>query len=181
VVTESYAEAGQVLALGQPVVRIARSGDREAVVSVPEALIGTIAGAGAEAELWSEPGRKYPVTLRELSPVADVATRTYEAHFTLPPDAEAVLGMSTSVTLAPAVAQPVVLLPTSALIDTGSGPSVWVVGEDDTLEARPVAVTGYSAGSARFASGLARGERVVVLGAHRLQAGTPVRTLPAEG
>ena len=56
VVTETYAEAGQVLALGQPVVRIARSGEREAVVSVPEALVGAIAGAGAEAELWSEPG-----------------------------------------------------------------------------------------------------------------------------
>ena len=43
VVTETYAEAGQVLALGQPVVRIARAGDREAVVSVPEALVGAIA------------------------------------------------------------------------------------------------------------------------------------------
>jgi multidrug efflux pump subunit AcrA (membrane-fusion protein) len=119
--------------------------------------------------------------LRDPVLIADVATRTYEAHFTLPPDAVAALGMSASVTLAPAAAQPVLLLPTSALIDTGSCPSVWVVGEDDTLEARPVVVAGYSAGSARIAAGLAGSERVVVLGAHRLQAGTPVRTLPAEG
>ena len=72
-------------------------------------------------------------------------------------------------------------LPISALIDTGSGPSVWVVGADERLEARPVVVDGYAAGSARIASGLAGGERVVVLGAHRLQAGAPVRALAVEG
>ena len=101
VVTETYAEAGQVLELGQPVVRIARAGDREAVVSVPEALVGAIRSAGAEVELWSEPGRRYPVELRELSPVADPATRTYEARFTLPAGARPALGMSATVTLAP--------------------------------------------------------------------------------
>ena len=61
---------------------IARSGEPEAVVSVPEALVGAIAGASAEAELWSKSGHSFPVVLRELSPVADLATRTYEAHFT---------------------------------------------------------------------------------------------------
>ena len=181
VVTETYAEAGQVVALGQPVVRIARAGDREAVVSVPEALVGEIRSAGAEVELWSEPGRRYPVELRELSPVADPATRTYEARFTLPASARPALGMSATVTLAPSGGRPTVALPTSALIDTGSGPSVWVVGADDRLEARPVVVDGYGAGSARIASGLAGGERVVVLGAHRLQAGAPVRATAVEG
>lgn len=181
VVTETYAEAGQVLELGQPVLRIARAGEREAVVAVPEALVGAIGTAGAEAELWSEPGRRYPVQLRELSPVADAATRTYEARFTLPGDADPALGMSATVTLAPGGAQATVALPTSALIDTGSGPSVWVVGADDRLEPRPVVVAGYAAGSARIASGLAGGERVVVLGAHRLQAGAPVRTLAVGG
>lgn len=182
VVTETYAEAGQVLELGQPVVRIARAGDREAVVAVPEALVAEIdAAAGAEAELWSEPGRRYPVRLRELSPVADSATRTYEARFTLPVDADPALGMSATVTFAPGAGRTTVALPTSALIDTGSGPSVWVVGADQRLEARPVVVEGYAAGSARIASGLAGGERVVVLGAHRLQAGAPVRTTAVEG
>ena len=181
VVTETYAEAGQVLALGQPVVRIARSGEREAVVSVPEALVGAIAGAGRRGRALVGAGPAVPVVLRELSPVADAATRTYEAHFTLPADAEAALGMSATVTLTPAAGQPTVVLPTSALIDTGSGPSVWVIGADDRLEARPVVVAGYAAGQARIASGLAGGERVVVLGAHRLQAGAPVRALAAEG
>ena len=126
--------------------------------------------AGAEAELWSEPGRRYPVRLRELSPVADAATRTYEARFTLPADAEPALGMSATVTLAPAAGRPTVVLPTSALIDTGSGPSVWVVGADDRLEARPVVVAGYAAGSARIASR-----------ARRRRAGGGARRAPAAG
>ena len=182
VVTETYAEAGQVVELGQPVVRIARAGDREAVVSVPEALVSETGTASAEVELWSEPGRRYPVDLRELSPVADTATRTFEARFTLPAGADPALGMSATVTLAPGGgARPVVTLPTTALIDTGSGTSVWVVGADGRLEARPVVVEGYAAGTARIGAGLAGGERVVVLGAHRLQAGAPVRTLAVEG
>ena len=89
--------------------------------------------------------------------------------------------MSATVTITPADGEATVMLPTSALIDTGSGPSVWVIGADDRLEARPVAVAGYTAGQARIASGLTGGERVVVLGAHRLQAGAPVRALAAEG
>lgn len=181
VVTSTYAEAGQVVALGQPVVRIARSGDREAVVSVPEAMVGGVPGAIAEAELWSQPGRRLPVKLRELSPVADPATRTYEARFTLPPDTGAALGMSVTVTLVPAAEQATVTLPTSAILDTGSGPSVWVVGADGRLAPRPVVVDAYSAGAARIARGLSTGERVVVLGAQRLQPGLPVRALAAEG
>jgi RND family efflux transporter MFP subunit len=181
VVTETHAEAGQVVALGQPVARIARSGNREAVVSVPEALVGGITDADAVAELWSEPGRRYPVELRELSPVADAATRTYEARFTLPAGADPALGMSVTVTVAPTTERAAVALPATALIDTGSGPAVWIVGADGRLEARPVVVAGYGSGSARIASGLAGGERVVVLGAHRLEAGAPVRALAAEG
>ena len=161
--TATYAEAGQVLAAGQPVVRIARDGAREAVVSVPETLVGEAGDATAEAELWSEPGRRWPVSLRELSPVADAATRTYAARFTLPEGAAAALGMSVTVTLAPA-GRPTVELPIAALVDTGAGPSVWVVGADGRLEARAVVVAGYAAGSARIAGGIADGERVVVMG-----------------
>lgn len=181
VVTETYAEAGQVVALGQPVARVARAGDREAVVSVPEAMVGGVQGVAAEAELWSQPGWRFPVGLRELSPVADPATRTYEARFTLPPDAGAALGMSVTVMLAPATGQATATLPISALLDTGSGPSVWIVDANGRLEARPVVVAGYGAGEAQIASGLASGERVVVLGAQRLQPGAPVRALAVEG
>ena len=56
-----------------------------------------------------------------------------------------------------------------------------MVGADGRLEARPVTVADYAAGSARIAAGLADGDRVVVLGAHKLEAGEPVRAVEAEG
>ena len=181
VVTETYAEAGQVLELGQPVVRIARTGEREAVVSVPEALVGAIAGAAAEAELWSEPGHPFPVVLREL--VARRRRRDPHLRGALHPPGRH-----------PGRARherhrhdhPGRRRGRRPAADLGADrhrlrASVWVIGADDRLEARPVAVAGYTAGQARIASGLAGGERVVVLGAHRLQAGAPVRALAAEG
>ena len=71
-------------------------------------------------------------------------------------------------------------LPLSAIFDDGSGPRVWVVVAGDQLEARPVQVAGYDSGVARIAGGLADGERVVVLGAHKLEAGEPVVPVESE-
>jgi RND family efflux transporter MFP subunit len=182
VVTDTMVEAGQVLAAGQPVVRVARTGEREAVVAIPEATVAELRGAEAVVELWSETGRRIPARLRELSPVADPATRTFEARYTLEdPGEAAALGMSVTVTLAQPAAAASTALPLSALLDSGSGPVVWVVGADGRLAARAVAVADYDGGSARIAGGLEDGDRVVILGAHKLQAGEAVRAVEAEG
>jgi RND family efflux transporter MFP subunit len=181
VVTATTAEPGQVLAAGQPAVRIAHAGEREAVVAIPEAMLGGVRDAEARVELWSEPGRRIPARLRLLSPVADGATRTFEARYTLEGGTDAALGMSVTVTLAIPGAGESAELPLSALLDTGAGPAVWVVGADGRLAARPVTVDDYEGASARIAAGLAEGDRVVVLGAHKLEAGQPVRPVEAEG
>jgi RND family efflux transporter MFP subunit len=180
VVTDTMAEAGQVLAAGAPVVRIARAGGREAVVAIPEAMLAEVRGAEATVELWSEPGRPIPATLRELSPVADGATRTFEARYALARPRDAALGMSATVSLA-SRGEAAAELPAPALFDTGAGPVVWVVGQDGRLEARHVTVAGYAAGAARIIEGLADGERVVTLGAHKLEPGEAVRPVEAEG
>jgi RND family efflux transporter MFP subunit len=181
VVTATPVEAGQVVAVGQTVVQVARDGARDAVVAVPEAMLDGLEDVEASVELWSDPGRSLPASLRELSPVADAATRTFEARFALPEGADAALGMSVTVSLAEDSGAPRAEVPLSALLDTGEGPSVWVVGADGRLEARPVVVDGYAAETARISAGLADGDRVVVMGASRLSAGEPVRVLAAEG
>jgi RND family efflux transporter MFP subunit len=182
VITATLAEPGQVLAAGQPVARIAHAGEREAVVAIPEAMLAEVRGAAASVELWSEPGRPIAAALRQLSPVADRATRTFEARYTLSGDgADAALGMSVAVTLVGQAAGRVAELPLSALLDTGTGPAVWVVGADGHLVARPVTVAAYGEGAASIAAGLAEGDRVVVLGAHKLEAGEPVRPVEGEG
>jgi RND family efflux transporter MFP subunit len=181
IVTGTLAEPGQVLTAGQPVVRLAHAGAREAVVAIPEAMMRGVEAARARVELWSEPGVMRDATLHELSPVADAATRTFEARYALRDSADLELGMSVTVSLAIGGVDPAATVPLSALLDSGSGPQVWVVGADGRLEARPVRVGGVDGASARIVAGLADGDRVVVLGAHKLQAGEPVRAVAAEG
>jgi hypothetical protein len=55
-----------------------------------------------------------------------------------------------------------------------------VVGNDGRIAARPVVVAGYQGATARIAGGLADGERVVTLGASRLNAGEEVRAVDGE-
>src|SRR5207237_2391731 len=83
VITALPAEAGQVVAEGQVVARLARDGEREAVISLPENQAIAAKTAHAKVTLWSAPGESFPATLRGLSPVADPITRTYEARVTV--------------------------------------------------------------------------------------------------
>src|SRR6202012_2016092 len=101
VVTATLVDAGQVVASGQTAIRVARFAEKEAVVAIPETLIGRAKDGTATVTLWSEPDKKYAAKLREVAPSADPATRTYLAKFSLPDAGEAVsLGMTATLTLA---------------------------------------------------------------------------------
>ena len=100
VITATLAEPGQVVAIGQPVVRLAHRGEKEAVVALPETWLAEARSSKATVQLWSGPGRNFTARLRELSPQADAATRTYAARFTIDnPDNSVALGMTATVTL----------------------------------------------------------------------------------
>ena len=169
-------EAGQVVAAGQTVARVARAGHRDAVVSMPEHRLDVAKGGTAEVSLWSAGAAKYPVTLRELSPVADPATRTYQARFAIPDDVPGVeLGMTATVRLTSGPGGPTFVLPASALVRQGSQGSVWVVGDGGKLALTPVTVARYGQDEVVISEGLRGGERVVRAGVNRLHAGLVVR------
>src|ERR1700732_3603268 len=84
VVTATLIDAGQVVAAGQTAVRVARFAEKEAVVAIPETLVGRAKEGVATVSLWSEPDKKYAAKLREIAPAADPAPRTYLAKFSLP-------------------------------------------------------------------------------------------------
>ena len=78
------------------------------------------ARSGGERRAVVRPGRAIPAKLRELSPVADATTRTYQARFTLAADGAALeLGMTATVSLAGPASGREVVLPPSALVDRG--------------------------------------------------------------
>ena len=178
VITATLAEPGQVVAVGQPVVRLAHYGEKEAVIALPETWLGEAQSARATVQLWSGPERQFAARLRELSPQADATTRTYAARFTIEsPDDSVALGMTAIVTLSPPSDVLVAKLPLSAIINRGTGPAVYVIDQVDQLEFRPVEVASYTEDAALIASGVDDGDRVVTLGVQKLDAGQKVHAI----
>src|SRR6201986_309440 len=144
VVTATLIEPGQVVAAGQTSIRVARFAEKEAVVAIPETLVGRAKTGTATVTLWSEPNRKYEARLREISPSADPATRTYLAKFSLPDvGANVELGMTATLTLCDQKTARVGRCPLSELYDAGDKPSFIVVGDAGDITLKPVTVKSY--------------------------------------
>ena len=180
VITATPAEAGQVVAIGQSVARLARHGEKEAVVALPESWLGEARKSQASMRLWSDPDRRFTARLRELSPQADAATRTYAGRFTIADADETVaLGMTATVTLARTTDAKIAKLPLAAVLNRGSGPAVYVVDASGVLEVRDVKVAAFTEDAALVTDGVRDGEVVVTLGVQKLQAGLKVHTVDA--
>jgi RND family efflux transporter MFP subunit len=184
VVVDTLAEPGQVVAAGQVVVRVAHAGHREAVIALPESLRPAIGSVG-RASLYGS-GLTGAAKLRQLSDAANPQTRTFEARYVLEGRlADAPLGSTVSIEIQSGRSTPTFEVPIGALFDPGKGPGVWLVkgqggqGQAPEVTWRAVQVAGLSEDAAFIAGGLAAGDRVVVLGAHLLHEGEPVRL--AEG
>ncbi|WP_291606490.1 efflux RND transporter periplasmic adaptor subunit [Bradyrhizobium sp.] len=176
VITATPVEPGQVIAAGQPAVRLARLGELEAQVAIPETFVERAKGAKGSLTLWSLPEHHYQVKLRELSPTADAATRTYAARYSiLDPDEAVRLGMSATLTLSEADTQGAARLPVTALFNHGRGPSVWVANEAGKLTARNVSIARYEGKTVLISSGVNEGDKVVTLGVEKIDEGLAVR------
>jgi len=164
--------------IGQPVARLARDGEREAIVALPETWLADARKATASVRLWSERDRSFKARLRELSPQADAATRTYAARFTIEDaDDSVALGMTATVTLAHAEETAVARVPLSAVLNRGTGASVFVVDDQKILALRPVTISSFTEQAAFVTAGLRDGDEVVTLGVQKLEPGLKVRTM----
>jgi RND family efflux transporter MFP subunit len=179
VVTAIEAEAGQVVAAGQTVARLARPGGKEVVIAVPESQRELVERAtDYRVTLNAVPGKSWQGRLRELSPVADPATRTYAARIAvLGADEHVELGMSARVAIAGTAVQPGIELPIAALYARGESPQVWLVNADGTVRLAPVTTRGLAGDRVVIESGLAAGDLVVTAGAQLLRAGQRVRPM----
>ncbi|MDE2376261.1 efflux RND transporter periplasmic adaptor subunit [Bradyrhizobium sp.] len=176
VVTATQVEPGQVVAAGQGAIRVARFAEKEAVVAVPETLVGRAKSGTASVTLWSEPNRKYAAKLREIAPTADPATRTYLAKFSLPEaDDKVSLGMTATLTLADAATARVARLPLSALFNEGGKPSFYVVDDKGAVTLQPVVVKSYESNDVVITGGVEEGAKIVALGVQKLDPGQKVR------
>jgi RND family efflux transporter MFP subunit len=178
VVAATLAEAGQVVAAGQPVVRVAYEGEREVAISVPESqLAGLKLGAPAEVTLWANDGEtRYTGRLRELAPAADPVSRTYSARMTLDDaGAQPMLGMTARVHFTGDNGSGGFVVPLTSIFQQGDQSAVWIVTADRSLSLRPVRIAAWRDDGAVIASGLVAGERIVAAGVHKLSVGEKIR------
>jgi RND family efflux transporter MFP subunit len=178
VVTAVEAEAGQVVAAGQTVLRVAEGNEKEVVIAVPEGDVEKVRGAeGFAVALNSLSGRSWAGRLRELSPSADPATRTFAARISVPQADESVrLGMSARVEAKVSHGDTALRLPLSAFFTRNDQANVWVVDPaTQTVALTKVETDGVAGNEMRVKAGLQSGQLVVTAGASLLEPGQKVR------
>lgn len=176
VVTGIDAEAGQVVAAGAPVMRVAQDGLRDAVFAVPEDRVAAVRlGQPVAVRAWASDAR-WNGTVREVAAAADPVTRTFAVKVALAGEAPP-LGATVYVDPLPdaGAAPPVIKLPTSALRRDGGGTAVWLYdAASGSVRSQPVQVAGPDGNDIVIAGGLQPGQQVVATGVHVLTAGQKV-------
>ena len=177
VITGVDAEVGQVLAAGQPVVRLAHDGPRDAVFAVSESMAMALkVGQTLRATLVST-GQPLQGKVRELAASADPVTRTYTVKLALEASERLPLGSTVNVLASqlPGSQAGVIKLPTSALRQEGTGTVVWVFDAANmTVNTQPVQVGAVDGNEVVITSGLKPGQQVVSAGVHVLSPGQKV-------
>ncbi|OIR08781.1 multidrug resistance protein MdtA precursor [mine drainage metagenome] len=187
VVSATFAEVGQVVSAGQPVVRVAQQGEREVTFGIPESRFGSVkVGMPADIELAATSSNSMPTALkghvREISPAADPASRTYPVRVSFDAgNAKVPLGMTARVKLRisgnDASKGGGYLVPLTAIFQQGEQAAVWIVAADHSVSLHPVGVSAYLDDGALVSSGVAPGERIVSAGVHKLSAGEKIQII----
>lgn len=181
IVTDVRADVGQVVAAGTPIAVVARDGEKEVAIAVPEQDVVRFAKDQAvDVRFWADADLRLAGRVREIAGAADPASRTYAIRITLPADASVRLGMTATVEAKVPVAAGSVVVPLAALAEAGGRPRVWVVDTATaTVQPRDVTLGRVAPEGVRILDGLKPGDRIVVAGVQFLTPGKKV-ALPAE-
>jgi RND family efflux transporter MFP subunit len=177
VVTGVDAEPGQVVSAGQPVLRFAQDGPRDAVFAVPEHVVGRLKLGQKMSVTVGNTTQTFQGQVREIGASADAATRTFMVKLALEKAESLSLGMTLNVQ-APQLAgsqSDVIKLPTSALRQESNQTTVWVYDpQTSTVLSQVVQVATADGNDVVIASGLKPGQQVVSAGVHVLSPGQKV-------
>ncbi|WP_229458725.1 efflux RND transporter periplasmic adaptor subunit [Massilia glaciei] len=166
VVAELSAREGMTVVAGAPLYRINGLDTVWVNAEVPEAAAARVRpGAVVEARTPGLPGEVFKGRVGAILPEVDPSTRTLKARIELAnPSGQMLPGMFATLTFAPAAGKEVLLVPSEAVIQTGTRSVVIVAREKG--EFLPVEVkSGIEAnGQTEIREGLAAGQKVVVSG-----------------
>ncbi len=140
-------------------------------------------GSAPVVRLELQGGAKHPepAELTFVDNAVEATSGTVRARAVMPnPDGKLVPGQFVRAQLEGVVISDAVTVPRRAVMSSAQGSFVWLVGEGDAVELRPVRLAGMVGERAVVVEGLAGGERVIVEGVLKVQPGVKV-TIAAPG
>jgi Cu(I)/Ag(I) efflux system membrane fusion protein len=166
VVTELTAREGMTVSAGAPLFRINGTATVWIEAEIPEQAAAQVrAGVPVEAHAAALPGVTFKGNVSALLPELNPATRTIKARIELAnPSRRLTPGMFVNVSLHPAAGSDVLLVPSEAVIRTGTRTVVMVAQEGGGFAPVEVEAGAEADGKTEIRSGLHAGDKVVVSG-----------------
>lgn len=130
VVTAIRFEAGQVISEGQGILTFAKNDELEVTVDVPEGMANALSNYNVVADFPEIGVHKTMLTLRELSPSANMITKTFRARYKFKDKISSLrIGMTADLRMTNLNHESSVELPLSAILSTTKTPQVWTVDQ----------------------------------------------------
>jgi RND family efflux transporter MFP subunit len=198
VVAKRHVENFEEVAAKATVFSLQQLDSLDVKVDLPERLLRTfsvsrdpdIKQEGGAVRAWAEfegiPGKRFPLSAKEIATKADPKTQTFEVTLGMANPAGVVVlpGMTVNVTAdfsgISTLSGPI-LVPASAVVaDPALGSRVWLLaGEPPAAAARAVRIGAMQGSEIEVLEGLEGGEEIVAVGAYLLHEGMAVTRMPA--
>ncbi len=173
VISAINVEVGQVVSAGQIILTLVQTAEKEVEINIPENKLSEIKiGTPCEISFWANT-EKVAGVVREISPMADSTSKTYRVKISLQNLREDINWGMTASAIFPAKNSNGVILPLSAIYQTGENSQVWIVTAENKAALKNVTVQDFSNNEV-LVSGLNAGEIVITAGVHKLREGQEV-------
>ncbi|MDH5638283.1 MAG: efflux RND transporter periplasmic adaptor subunit [Nitrospinota bacterium] len=172
-------EVGAVLSPGAPVTRIVTTRPLKVLVGAPESTISDFAiGKQGQVVFDAFPDRAFEGTVTYVAAEVGKTSRVFEVELTLPNTDGAIRPeMAAKVTFVRRSIPGAIVVPQTSIVELATGHVVFTVTQDKKAHQADVVVGDYSEGKTMISSGLAAGDKLVVLGQRGLVEGDTVETV----
>jgi membrane fusion protein (multidrug efflux system) len=167
---------GAYLRAGDPIVELAAIDEVKVAFTVPERNLAALRlGSGVLLESVSYPGEKFAGAIAVIDPLVDPTTRSARVIARIAnPERKLRPGLSAAVSVPLAERSSALTVPEEAVVAEGDTNFVFRIGDDATVEKRPVTLGMRQGGKVEVLSGLEGGDRVVRAGHQKLFPGAKV-------
>jgi len=164
IVLERMATTGMMAKPGDELFRIADTSNVWVMADVPEYDLASVRnGAEVKITIRSLPGRTFKGVVDLIYPQVDMQTRTTKVRIELPnPEGVLLANMYADVKIEAGAPNPVVAVPSSAVVDTGDRQVVFIDKGDGKFEPKDVKLGVRGENQTEITDGVAAGDKVVV-------------------